>query len=162
MKKTLALFFISLCVPFILLAKAPVKAQLLSSEETLKVLDSMKHNAIVFGNGENEIHTFIDPYCELSQRYISFIFKKKDRMFTKYKFYFYLYELQGKNSSHIISTILSSEYKQTILKSIMVDHSPVEINEDDDAYEVIDEIKEAARTIGVFKRPYIIINGKVK
>ncbi|WP_372998379.1 hypothetical protein [Sulfurimonas sp.] len=138
------------------------KKQLLSPEATLEVLEVLKEHAIVFGSGKDEIHTFIDPYCELSQRYISFMFKKKDRMFKKYKLYFYLLELKGKDSSQMISTILLSDNKEDLLKSVMVNHDGVEEDGEADASEIIDVISDAAKKIGVFKRPYIIINGKVK
>lgn len=136
--------------------------QKLSPQETLKVLEGLKDKAIVFGEGESEIHTFIDPYCELSQRYLSFIFAQQERMFKKYKFYFYLYELPGKNSSQVIEQILSLELKDVALKSVMLQHQQLCETGEGDSQEAINSISGAAQTIGVFKRPYIIINGKVK
>ena len=83
-------------------------------------------------------------------------------MFSKYTFHFFLYELPGKNSSEIIKTILSSEYKNTTLKAIMIDHEDIELDDDGEAGDIVHDIADAAKKIGVFKRPYILINGKVK
>lgn len=162
MKKIIIISFLLLLLPYSLSAITPQKKQFLSPKKTLQVLEALKENSISFGHGKKEIHTFIDPFCELSQRYLSFIFKKKDRMFSKYTFYFYLYELDGKNSSNAITTIISSEYKQTSLKAVMLNKEDIEYEECMDANDIIDNITDAAKKIGVFKRPYIIINGKVK
>jgi len=154
-------------LPFLIFTTAgwsgiPEKKQLLSPEATLQVIDSIKGTAIVFGEGDKEIHTFIDPYCSMSQRYLSFIFKKKKVMFKKYKIYLYLYELPRKKSKEIIKTILSSEYKKIMLKQVMLDKANVDLEDNGDVDEIIEEINEAAEKIGVYKRPYILINGKVK
>lgn len=156
------IFLLIFLAPCCLLSTTIHKPQLLEPKQILEVLNTLKDNAIVFGTGDNEIHTFIDPYCELSQRYLSFIFSKKDRMFSKYTFYFYLYELKGKNSFNMITTILSSEYKDTALKTVMIDHLEIVPDDNGDAQDDIDEIEYAAKKIGVFKRPYILINGRVK
>lgn len=162
MKRSIIIFFLSFFIPYSLYSAAPDKSQLLSPSETIEVLNKLKPHAIVFGNGPSEIHTFIDPYCELSQRYLSFIFDKQDRMFSKYTFYFYLYELKGKNSSQIITTILSSKFKEISLKAVMLSHEDIPAEDSGETQKVIDTISKAANSIGVFKRPYIIINGKVK
>ncbi len=162
MKKALILMFTTFFLYAPALYASPEKPQLLSPADTLVTLETIQESAITFGSGKNVIHTFIDPYCELSQRYLAFIFKKQERMFSNYTFHFFLYELQGKNSSQIITTILSSEYKKTLLKTVMLDHEDVPFNDDGDAQDQIELISEAAEKIGVFKRPYILINGKVK
>ncbi|RLA71117.1 MAG: hypothetical protein DRG24_05890 [Epsilonproteobacteria bacterium] len=136
--------------------------QLLSPEETLKVIETIKERAIVFGEGDKEIHTFIDPYCSMSQRYLNFVFKKKSVMFKKYKIYLYLYELPRKKSKEMIKTIISSEYKEIVLKQVMINNEKIELDDDGDAEEIMEEISEAAEKIGVYKRPYILINGKAK
>ena len=161
MKKLFSLL-ISLLFFTSIYSAEPKQKQLLTPEETLKVLENIKDKAITFGNGDKEIHTFIDPYCELSQRYLEFIFNKQERMFSQYTFYFYLYELKGKNSTKMIETILSSEYKNKILKSVMLEHQKIDYDNNGEVDEIIEDIAEKAKQIGVFKRPYIIINGKVK
>ncbi|MBU0720581.1 hypothetical protein KJ877_04515 [bacterium] len=162
MKKLFSLLFLVLLLPLVLLSQPVNKKQLLSPQDTLKVMESIQKYAITFGEGKNEIHTFVDPYCELSQRYMAFIFNKKERMFSKYTFHFYLLELRGKDSSDIITTILSSEFKEISLKSVMINHEDLEDEESMESQEAVESIKKAAQKIGVFKRPYILINGKVK
>jgi hypothetical protein len=84
-------------------------------------------------------------------------------MFKKYKIYLYLYELEGKHSEQTINTILSSEYKNTILRSVMLNKEDIILEDtNDEAAESVHKIAEVAKKIGVFKRPYIMINGKVK
>jgi hypothetical protein len=160
MMKLYVLFF-SLVTILVLHADVP-KKQLLSPEDTLKELASLKKHAIVIGNGPKEVHSFIDPYCELSQQYLQFIYARNAAMLKKYTIYLYLYELKGKNSSEMIDTILSTEYQETMLKSVMIAHDDVITESSGEAEEDIEAIAHAAQKIGVFKRPYIIINGKVK
>jgi glutaredoxin len=161
MKRFLGLL-LSIVIVVPLWAGQPDKKQLLSPDQTLQVLEDVKQYAVTFGNGPEVINTFIDPYCELSQRYLSFIFKKQDRMFSRYTFHFYLYELPGKDSTEMIHAILSSDLKETMLKAVMVDHQQIDVSGDDDAEDAVEAIEEVAKKIGVFKRPYILINGKVK
>ncbi|MBA3025827.1 MAG: hypothetical protein FP820_05385 [Sulfurimonas sp.] len=162
MKKILfiliSLFFIAS-----LYAKTPEKTQLLPPSDSLALLETIKKNAIVFGDGDKEVHTFIDPLCSMSQLYLKFLFDKGDVMFKKYKIYLYLYELDGKHSEQTINTILSSEYKNTILRSVMLNKEDIILEDiNDEAAESAHKIAEVAQKIGVFKRPYIMINGKVK
>ena len=157
-----------LCVLLFIVYLIPIsgaqlaKKQLLTPAKTLDVLKEVQQYAVTFGNGPEVIHTFIDPYCELSQRYLSFIFKKQERMFSRYTFHFYLYELPGKDSTEMIHAILASDFQQTMLKAVMVDHQQIDVSGDDDSDDAVEAIEEVAKKIGVFKRPYILINGKVK
>ncbi len=144
-------------------ASAPSKKQLLSPADSLSLLETIKDKAIVYGSGEKEVHSFIDPLCSLSRRYLEFIFKKQDMMFKKYTIYLYLYELPSKHSKQTINTILSSEYKNTMLKSVMLNNYDLKLEDiDEDTQESVDEIADIAKKIGVYKRPYIMINGRVK
>jgi hypothetical protein len=162
MKKAFILFLFIIFVP-LLNAEQPLKMQLLSPEDSLALLQTIKKDAIVFGDGEKEVHTFIDPLCSMSQLYLKFLFEKSDVMFKKYTIYLYLYELESKNSQQTINTILSSEYKNTMLKSIMLNKEEIILEDlNDETAESVHKIAEVAKKIGVFKRPYIMINGKVK
>ena len=78
MKRALQQFFGSLVITMLLslmLDAAPM--QLLSPEETLKTLDAIKPYAIRIGHGPKEVHSFIDPYCELSQMYLKFVYERE-------------------------------------------------------------------------------------
>jgi hypothetical protein len=160
MKTILSLFLLV----SILFAAPPKQKQLTSPEETLKLLEPLKAYAVIIGTGKEEIHTFIDPLCSMSRRYLKFVFKNKRKMFDRYTIYLYLYELKRKNSTQYIKTILDSELAPIMLKSIMVNNEEIILEEVDD--EEIDmalsQIDQTAKKIGVYKRPYIIVGGKAK
>jgi hypothetical protein len=141
--------------------------QLTSPEETNELLEEIKDYAIILGEGEKEVHSFIDPKCSMSQRYLQYLFKREKQMFGRYKIYLYLYELKRKNSKNIIRNIFDSEYPNILLKAFMVSKlSGLEYLEeeldDPDIDSQIEAIEEVAREIGVYKRPYIITNGRGK
>ena len=137
--------------------------QLLSSADTLAVIEKIKPYGISFGNGKREVHVFIDPYCSVSQYYLSTIFEKRERNFKKSTYYFYLYELKSKDSKEIIEEILNADNKEQALKAVMLDNDIFFLEgEERDVKDEINAIAEAAQKIGVYKRPYILIDGKVQ
>jgi hypothetical protein len=145
------------------LAEPPRQA--LPPEQVKGVLQSIRDSAIVFGNGPRAIHSFIDPKCEMSRRYMGFVMKKKE-MLKRYTYYFYLLELKRLDSRGYIGYIFESSDPAKVLTSIMLnDLKPEEAQEylpDEKTEERMERIIEAAATIGVYKRPYIIYNGKAK
>lgn len=134
--------------------------QLLSPHETINILETIKPYAIVFGEGKREVHAFIDPYCPVSQHYLSSIFTHQKRQFEQNTYYFYLYALKHGESKAMIETILSSEDKKEMLKAVMVDQELVFEEENTTAGKTVNAIAKTAQQIGVDKRPYIIIEGK--
>ena len=154
----------SLCF-FFFTVFASTKPQTLPPEAVKSVLETVKHTAVVYGNGSKEIHSFIDPRCEMSRRYMQFVMKNKS-MLQRYTYYFYLLELKRLDSEGYIGYILDSESPEKVLLSVMLDdYSSEEVQNyipDDAAETQIHEIIDAAETIGVYKWPYIIYNGKVK
>ena len=140
--------------------------QLLSSKATKQLLETIKDDAIILGSGKKEVHSFIDPKCSVSQRYLKHLIRKKRKLFKRYKIYIYLYELKRKHSANIIQNIFDSDYPAILLKAIMVDKIPLsEFDEDLDDEDInsrMVRIEKVAKKIGVFKRPYIITNGRGK
>lgn len=142
--------------------------QLTSPSETEALLEEIKDTAIVLGHGAKEVHSFIDPRCSMSQRYLSHIFKNRDKMFKRYTIYLYLYELKRKHTANVIRAIFESEYPDILIKSLMVDKTTPfdELDEDDlfddETEERVEVIEDTANKIGVYKRPYIITNGRGK
>lgn len=134
--------------------------QTLSPQDTLEELSHLKRHAIVIGTGPKEVHTFIDPYCSFSQKYLEYLYEHDGAMLKKYTVYLYLYELKRKNSAEAINAILNSQYRESLLKQVMLNHDEVSSQSDDGNEKTIEAIKVSAEKIGVFKRPYIIINGK--
>jgi len=135
--------------------------QLLSPKETMLHLETIKKHAIVFGKGEQEVHVFIDPYCPFARKYLTLLLDKSDKNFEANTYYFYLYKLKQKDSQEAIQTILSAKDKRAILISIMVDDDFF-IDENANVEAKIDVISDVARKIGVNKRPYILVNGKLQ
>lgn len=134
--------------------------QTLSPQDTLEELSHLKRYAIVIGTGPKEVHTFIDPYCSFSQKYLEYLYEHDGAMLKKYTVYLYLYELKRKNSAEAINAILNSQYRESLLKQVMLNHDEVSFQSDDGNEKTLEAIKVSAEKIGVFKRPYIIINGK--
>ncbi|MGB5965718.1 MAG: hypothetical protein WBF77_00190 [Sulfurimonadaceae bacterium] len=158
---TLFLLFALFLTPHLHAIEPQEPQQLLSSAETLVVIEKIKPYGISFGNGKREVHVFIDPYCSVSKYYLSTIFEKRERNFKKSTYYFYLYELKSKDSKEIIEVILSADDKEETLKAVMLDND-IFFDKERDVKDEVNAIAEAAQKIGVYKRPYIIIHGKVQ
>ncbi len=156
------LLLLSALITQLLCAVEPQPKQLLSPQETIDLLETIKPYGIVFGNGQREVHIFIDPYCPVSQHYLSSIFTHQERQFRQNTYYFYLYALKHGESKVMIETILSSEHKKEMLKAVMVEQELIMEEENTTVEKAINAIAKAAQQIGIYKRPYIIINGKVQ
>lgn len=142
------------------LCLAQQKKQLLPPKESLELLKSYEEYAITLGSGGEKVYAFVDPLCSLSQAYVSLLFRQKARMFSKYTIYLYLLELEGKNSSEHIATILEADEQETMIKVVMVDKGDIMLDAAD-AEEAVDAIEGLAEEIGVYKWPFIMIKGKV-
>ncbi len=149
---------------FVVALLSDEKKQLTSPEETLALLEGIKGEAIVIGSGPKEVHSFIDPYCSMSQLYIQQLFKNRSQMAAKYTVYIYLYELKRKNSAAMIENIYDAKDKVYMITQVMVEKQAMEVErlEDSDINEKIEKISKVAQKIGVFKRPFIITNGKAQ
>jgi hypothetical protein len=136
----------------------------LSAVETLKILAEIEQFAIVVGNGKRKVHSFIDPKCSVSRRYVKHIFSHSRKMFKRYTIYLFPYELKRLNSKQVIQNIFDSDYPVAFIKSFMVKRERVELEDidDEDIDEKIYQISQVAEAIGVYKRPYIIMNGRGK
>ena len=150
---------------FAVLSFADVRPQAIPPETVKEVLGSIRDSAIVFGSGPKEIHSFIDPKCEMSRRYMHFVMENK-AMLQRYTYYFYLLELPRLDSAGYIGYIFESSAPKKLLLSIMLDdYKPDNAQEyipGEAAEARIEKILDAAEQIGVYKRPYIIYNGKAK
>jgi len=155
------IFTILFCFLFVY---AQDKRQLTTPEETIALLTEIKTEAITIGKGSKEIHSFIDPYCSMSQMYIKHLFKNQKRMEEKYTIHLYFYELKRKKSRLMIENIYDAENQIFMIKQVMVEKQKIDIEEigDLDIDEKIAKIAVRAEKIGVYKRPFIITNGKAK
>ncbi|MEN8146042.1 MAG: hypothetical protein ABFR02_00320 [Campylobacterota bacterium] len=146
---------------FELYALEPEHKQLLPPKATQLLLETIKEHAIVFGKGEQDVHIFIDPYCPFAQKHLSLLLENSEEKFKENTYYFYLYKLKQKDSKEAIQTILSAEDKREILIEIMV-NDDFFIDENLDVEAKIRAIADVAKKIGVNKRPYILVDGKLQ
>ncbi|MDQ7085634.1 MAG: hypothetical protein Q9M36_12305 [Sulfurovum sp.] len=130
----------------------------------MQLLESIKKDAIVLGSGEIEVHAFIDPLCKMSQRYLSLIYKRNHEIFSHYTIYLYMHEIKAKKSKQHILTIMDATSPERMIHNIMIDKdmSALVSRHSVNSRELFEDIAKVAKTIGVNKRPYIMIGGKVK
>jgi len=143
---------------------AQKERQLVTPDIAIKLLETIKDDAIVLGSGKTEVHTFIDPLCSMSRRYLKLIYKRNNKIFSKYTIYLYMHKLKSKKSKKHILNIMSAESREVMLSAIMLSKKSVVLNdiEDEKSIKTFNKIAGVAKKIGVYKRPYIMINGKVK
>ncbi len=143
---------------------APKEKQLVTPDAALVLLETIKDKAIVLGSGDKEIHSFIDPLCRMSQRYLTLLYKRNKELFSDYTIYLYLHEIKSKKSKKHILNIMDAESEERMLRAIMLGKEEFVLMdiEDEQTQKSFDEIADVAKKIGVFKRPYIMINGKAK
>ena len=160
MKHIIIIYLISLTS----LIAAPKEKQLVSPAVAIELLETIKTDAIVLGNGKIEVHTFIDPLCKMSQRYLALLYKRNYEMFSQYTIYLYMHEIKSKKSKKHILTIMNAKSSERMLNTIMLekDISQLTSRYSGKSRRTFEEIANVAKKIGVYKRPYIMINGKVK
>ncbi len=160
MKHIIIIYLISLTA----LIAAPKEKQLVSPAVAIELLETIKTDAIVLGNGKIEVHTFIDPLCKMSQRYLALLYKRNYEMFSQYTIYLYMHEIKSKKSKKHILTIMNAKSSERMLNTIMLekDISQLTSRYSGKSRRTFEEIANVAKKIGVYKRPYIMINGKVK
>ena len=146
---------------FQLYALEPEYKQLLSPKETMLHLETIKKHAIVFGEGEQAVHVFIDPYCPFTQKYLTLLLENSQQKFKENTYYFYLYKLKNGDSTEAIQTIMSAENKKEMLLAITIEDDFF-IDENIGVEMKIRAIADTAKKIGVNKRPYILIDGKLQ
>lgn len=100
----------------------------------------------------------------MSQRYLALIYKRNYAIFSKYTIYLYLHEIKSKKSKKHILTIMDATSSERMLTSIMLkkDISQLEPRYSGKNLRTFNKIANVAEEIGVNKRPYTMINGRVK
>lgn len=160
MKNIIIIYLITLTY----IIASPKEKQLVPPAVAIELLETIKTDAIILGNGEIEVHTFIDPLCKMSQRYLSLVYKRNYELFSKYTIYLYMHEIKSKKSKKHILTIMDAKSSERMLNTIMIEKDMTQLVS---RYSVksrrtFEEIANVAKKIGVYKRPYIMINGKIK
>ena len=146
------------------LIASPKEKQLVSPEVASELLETIKTDAIILGSGKIEVHTFIDPLCKMSQRYLALLYKRNYDIFSKYTIYLYLHEIKSKKSKKHILSIMNTKSSERMLNIIMLDKDMSQLTSrySGKSRRTFQDIADVAKKIGVYKRPYIMIDGKVK
>ncbi len=160
MKNIIIIYLISLTY----LIATPKEKQLVSPAMAIELLETIKKDAIVLGNGKIEVHTFIDPLCKMSQRYLALLYKRNYEIFSKYTIYLYMHEIKSKQSKQHILSIMDAKSPERMLNTIMLDKDMSQVTSRYimENRRTFEKIANVAKKVGVNKRPYIMINGKVK
>lgn len=128
---------------------------------SLPYLQTIKADAIVLGEGSVDVYVFIDPYCPYSQNFVDLITSSK-KMMQKYKYYLFLYSIKRLHSEAVVSTIYHSNNSLDLLKKVMVNGKKIDVIQYDETKDKVDKIAKVAKTIGVYKRPYLIMSNSKK
>jgi len=124
----------------------------------LPLLQSIDQYSIYVGTGPISIYAFIDPLCPRSQDFVEMVVENK-KMQTRYTYHFFLYELERFNTKKLIAEIYNNKKPFSVVKRIMLDKEelkglniiPAEINVK------INAIKEVAKKLDIYKRPYLFV-----
>lgn len=127
--------------------------------EVLPIVERLKSDAFVLGKGQVNVYAFIDPQCPRSREFIDFIAESK-RMRSRYRYHFFLLELKRFHSASVIEAL----YRSNDPRQHTIDYmrGKVELSElpriDQSVQSKIARIEDAAKAIGVYKRPYLILD----
>lgn len=106
------------------------------------------------GKGERDVYVFIDPLCRYSRKFMK-LSANNDALLQKYRFHLFLYEIPRLHSHKVINAIYASKEPLKRLKEVMLQDKKFTSEKEDKRVEKIDK---AAKKIGVFKRPFIIVS----
>ncbi|MDD5717803.1 MAG: hypothetical protein PHW64_08405 [Sulfuricurvum sp.] len=141
---------------FLLHANEPQEHPKLPLSQSLPLLQTIEHHALVLGEGSTKVYVFIDPFCPNSRNFIALI-DENAKMRSKYTYYFFLYELKRFNSAPMIAKIYSSSNPIDALKRVMIlDQNLPEMTNPSVSGKIL-QISNVAQALDVYKRPYIIM-----
>lgn len=124
--------------------------------ETMQMIGAIKHDAIILGEGGQEVHVFLDPLCPHSRKFIAMV-SGSPRMLAKYRYHIYLYSIPRLHSEKTVSAIYASAVPGEALLGVMVGGKAIEPASTAAGERAVAEIADAAGRIDVYKRPYIIV-----
>jgi len=121
-------------------------------------LTSIEPHAMHYGEGAIDVYVFIDPKCPHSRNFMEMLYDN-DKIRSIYRYHIFFYELARFKSHNLIGTIYASPSPFQNLLQVMVAKKeltdlksiPVPIEQQ------IRTIEEVALSIGIKKRPYLII-----
>jgi hypothetical protein len=150
------LFFLMVLIPLLLNADGLQAHKRLSYERTMPLLESIKKDAIVLGEGKTEVFVFVDPLCPYSRKFMTMV-TRNEKMLKKYRYYVFLYSIPRLHSEAMVSTIYASKKPGELLVRVMVDKAHVDAGMVEASRQKVEDIAAVAREIDVYKRPYLIV-----
>jgi len=125
-------------------------------DESVSLLQSIDHYALILGSGKKVLYVFIDPLCPHSRKFITMV-SKNPKMLSKYQYHLLLYSIPRMKSTDVVSAVyMSANPIETLLK-IMVEDKIVYHKSNEMTKARSNSIATVAQEIDVYKRPYIFI-----
>lgn len=129
-----------------------------TNHQKIALIQPIEHDAIIYGEGETKVYVFVDPKCPHSRDFMTMIYENA-KMRSIYRYYIFFYELKRFHSHDLIATIYASASPLQRTLEVMVGNKeiPTASRIDPKIEAKIDDIAHVADTIGISKRPYLII-----
>ena len=128
----------------------------LQYETSIKSVQSIQQDAIIYGSGERNVYVFIDPWCRYSRKFIAMV-TNNHTMLTKYKYHLYLYEIPRLHSQNAIAAVYRAKKPLETLLKIMIEDDKTTSPLTSKVEAKISAIKTVAQQLKVNKRPFLII-----
>lgn len=129
-----------------------------TQKEKIALIQPIEQHAIIYGEGERKIYVFVDPKCPHSRDFITMI-NENAKMRGMYRYYIFFYELKRFHSHNLIATLYASSSPLQRTLEVMVGGKEIvtDTRIEPKIEAKIDDIARVADTIGISKRPYLII-----
>lgn len=128
----------------------------LQYETNIKSVQSIQHDAIMYGSGNREVYVFIDPLCPFSRKFISMV-SNNPVMLEKYRYHLYLYAIPRLHSQKTIAAVYRAHKPLETLLKIMLDNDKTTADLTPEVKAKMSDIKTIAQQLNVNKRPFLII-----
>lgn len=129
-----------------------------TNQQKLAFIQPIEKHAMIYGEGSKKVYLFVDPKCPHSRDFMEMIHDNA-KMRTMYQYHIFFYELKRFDTHTLIATIYGSPapLQKTLEVMVGAKEIPIEPKIDPRIEAKIQEISNVATTIGVSKRPYLII-----
>jgi protein-disulfide isomerase len=128
----------------------------LQYKTSIKSVQSIQQDAIIYGSGDRNVYVFIDPWCRYSRKFISMV-TNNHTMLTKYKYHLYLYGIPRLHSQNAIAAVYRAKRPLKTLLKIMIEDDKTTSPLTSKVKAKISAIKTVAQQLKVNKRPFLII-----
>jgi len=118
---------------------------------------NLEEDAVVFGQGPNQVYAFVDPMCSKSKDYIALISTQK-KLLKQNTYYVFLHRLEKFKSDKVINYIYEVNNPKEALLEVMVDDKELTsehlLNTVKAKRHRIDTVADST---GMTRRPYLLI-----